>query len=164
MCDTAIFVGHLFISANRIFLRTQSIVFVTARLQKSAKLGNFGASHLLHGALGLEEDSPAKELSENATDAPHVHRGGVVSRAHQDFRRAIILCHHFLGHVHVLVGLRHPGQSEITDLRSENAQCALGMAGGVPISRVLNGRVSRDKSFSIVRDIKNGPRVLPLAG
>lgn len=115
------------------------------RGRKSTKLrkgANFWVFHLLHGALGLEEDPPTKEFAENATDAPHVHRGGVVPRAHQDFRRAIILCHHFLGHVHVLVGLRHPGQSEITDLGRENARSALGTARGVP-DRVSSGRVSR---------------------
>jgi len=81
-------------------------------------------THLLHRALGLKEDPPTQQLAEDATYAPHVHRGGVVPRAHQDFRRAIILRHHFLGHVHVLIGLRHPGQSEITDLGKEKVWCA----------------------------------------
>lgn len=90
-------------------------------MESSLALWNFSEQimiiHLLHGALGLKEDPSTKKFTEDAAYAPHVHRGGVVSRTHQDFRCAIILRHYFLGHVHVLIGLGYSGQSEITDLR-----------------------------------------------
>lgn len=36
-------------------------------------------TNLLHRTLRLEQDPPAKELAENAADAPHVHSGSVVA-------------------------------------------------------------------------------------
>lgn len=75
---------------------------------------------LLHRALRLEKDPPAKEFPENATDAPNVHSGRVVPRPHQDLRRAIILRHHFLGHVLVLIRFFHSGQTEVADLFAKN--------------------------------------------
>lgn len=79
-----------------------------------------GKTYLLHGALRLEKDPATKELPENATDAPNVHGGRVVSRPHQDFRCAIILRHHFLGHVLVLIRLLDSGQAEVADLFANN--------------------------------------------
>ena len=76
-------------------------------------------TNLLHRTLRLEQDPPAKELAENAADAPHVHGGSVVACPQQDFRCTIILRHHFLGHVLVLVGLLHSRQSEVADLFAE---------------------------------------------
>lgn len=74
----------------------------------------------MHRTVRLEEDPPTKELAENATYAPNVHGGRVVSRSHQDFRRTIILRHHFLGHVLVLIRFFHSGQTEVADLFAEN--------------------------------------------
>lgn len=43
---------------------------------------NGGKTDLLHRALRLEKDPSTKEFPENATDAPNVHSGRVVSRPH----------------------------------------------------------------------------------
>lgn len=77
-------------------------------------------TNLLHGTLCLEEDSSTKELAKNATNAPNVHGCCVVSRPHQDFRRAIILRHHFLSHVLVLIRFFHSSQTEVADLFASN--------------------------------------------
>ena len=77
-------------------------------------------TNLLHGTLCLEEDPSTKELAKNATNAPNVHSCCVVSRPHQDFRRAIILRHYFLSHVLVLIRFFHSGQTEVADLFAGN--------------------------------------------
>lgn len=75
----------------------------------------------MHRTLRLEEDPPAKELPENAADAPDVHGGRVMPCSHQDFRCTVILRHHFLGHMLVLVRFFHSSQTEVADLLAENA-------------------------------------------
>ena len=56
----------------------------------------------------LEEDAPAEELSEDASDGPHVDGVGVVLGAHEDLGRAVVLRHHLLRHVLRAVLLLHP--------------------------------------------------------
>ena len=61
---------------------------------------------LAHGY--LEENPSTQELSENATDAPHVDGSGVMLGAHKDLRSSVILCHDLLGHVTRFIGLFNP--------------------------------------------------------
>ena len=56
----------------------------------------------------LEEDASAEELSEDASDGPHVDGVGVVLGAHEDLGRAVVLRHHLLRHVLRAVLLLHP--------------------------------------------------------
>lgn len=56
-------------------------------------------SHLLNGALGLEEDASSQQLGEDAAHGPDVDGRAVVAAAHQHLWRPVILRHHLLGHV-----------------------------------------------------------------
>ena len=60
----------------------------------------------------LEEDASAEELSEDASDGPHVDGVGVVLGAHEDLGRAVVLRHHLLRHVLRAVLLLHPAIKE----------------------------------------------------
>lgn len=74
--------------------------------------------HLLNGTLGLEENAPPQQLSEDAAHGPDVDGVGVVAAPHEDLRSPVILCHNFLSHVPCLVRLLHSGQAKIADLES----------------------------------------------
>ena len=75
----------------------------------------------MYGALCLEQDPPAQQLSEDAAHRPDVDGVGVVAAAHEDLRRAVVLRHHLLRHVPRLVSLLHTRQPTVTDLREEEA-------------------------------------------
>ena len=95
-------------------------------INRVSYLGGF-PSHLLDGALSLEEDPSSQQLSEDAPDRPDVDGRAVVPAAHQHLRRSVVLSHHFLGHVTRRVGLLHARQPEITNLRGggeESYLCA----------------------------------------
>lgn len=72
--------------------------------------------HLLNGALGLEENAAAKQLSKDAAHGPDVDGVGVMSAPHEDLRSPVILRHNFLSHVPSLIRLLHSGQAKIADL------------------------------------------------
>lgn len=74
-------------------------------------------THLLNRTLSLEKNSPAQEFTENAADRPDVHRSRVVSRAHQDLRRPVVLRNHFLSHVLRHIRLLDARQSEVANLQ-----------------------------------------------
>lgn len=76
-------------------------------------------SHLLDGALSLEEDSPSQQLCKDAAHRPDVDGRAVVPAAHQHLRRPVVLGHHLLGHVPRLIGLLHARQPEIADLSGD---------------------------------------------
>lgn len=78
--------------------------------------------YLLDGALGLEEDASAKQLGEDAAHGPNVDGVGVMAASHEDLRGAVVLRHHFLGHVTRLVRLLHPSKPKVTDLWQKNVK------------------------------------------
>jgi virulence-associated protein VapD len=74
-------------------------------------------AYLLNRTLSLEQDSAAQELAKDAPNRPDVDGSRVMSRAHEDFRRTVVLRDHLLRHVLRRVGLFDARQSKVADLQ-----------------------------------------------
>ena len=74
------------------------------------------STHVFLNSSYLEENPPAEQLSEYAADGPHIHGGVVVSGAHQDLGRPVVLGDHLLRHVAATVRLLHARQAKVADL------------------------------------------------
>lgn len=77
-----------------------------------------GTTNLLNRVLALKQYPPGDELGEYTADAPHVDGGGVVFGTHQNFRRPVVLGHHFLRHVFGFVRFFNSGQTEVAYLQA----------------------------------------------
>lgn len=75
------------------------------------------SGYLLDGTLGLEKDASSEQFSEDTAHGPDVDGVGVMTAAHQDLGRSVVLRHHFLSHVTRLVRLLHTSQAKVTDLQ-----------------------------------------------